>query len=133
MFRILTTSLCCVAFTSGAAVATSYECRLKVSKSNHTMPEVIYIEHDPKTGEAAVIDPFINHYFGKPIPAEVVADTAKRVTFGWKFENVESREGPNIPRVRVKANIVKATREIQATVSFGYGDSESGFGTCKVE
>ncbi len=71
--------------------------------------------------------------WGKPMDAEVSADNDKRLTVAWSFENIESREGQNIPRVRVRATVLKAKLEAHVTVSFGNGDSESGVGACTVE
>jgi hypothetical protein len=113
--------------------ATLYKCKLDVTKNNHIIPAQLYIEHDSQTGQAQVMDPFINYYVGKPMDAEVSADNDKRLTVAWSFENIESREGQNIPRVRVRATVLKATHEAHVTVSFGNGDSESGFGACTVE
>ncbi|WP_284163475.1 hypothetical protein [Frigidibacter sp. SD6-1] len=133
MVRMVVVAFVGAVISGGAAMAANYECHMKVGGSNDVIPEIILIEHDAAKGEAMAIDPYIKHYYGKPIPAQIVADNAKRTTFAWNFENIASTEGPNIPRVRVKLSIIKASREAHATVSFGYGDSTSGFGTCKVE
>lgn len=133
MFKPLGLALCGMIAGAGGAMAVTYDCAMKVGGSNEVIPEVIIIDHDPAKGEAAAIDPYIKHYFGDAIPVEIVADNAKRATFAWNYENIPSTEGPNIPHVRVKVSIAKATRVAHATVSFGYGDSTSGFGTCKVK
>ena len=118
----------------GAASAdTMYDCSIQGKKGSHSVPDRVEIKYNGATKSAEVFDAFVNHYFGKPIAAEVLADNTKRLTIGWDFENIKARDGGTIPRVRMKASVLRASNEIHVTTSYGYGDSESGFGTCTVK
>jgi hypothetical protein len=112
---------------------TLYDCTIKVGKDDGQLPQRVSVSYDAEKREAWVIDPFINNYVGKPIEAEVAVDNSARLTIAWDFENIKSTTGRNIPRIRFRATIVKATKEMHITSTYFFGDGKSGFGSCVVE
>lgn len=133
MLKVLLVSVAAVFVVGAAQANTLYRCNLPGKKNSHTVPDEIAIEYDGAKKTVLVFDAFINNYFGEPIAAEILADNAKRLTVGWDFKNIEGRRGSTIPNVRMKATVLRASNEIHVTTSYGYGDSESGFGTCTVK
>lgn len=110
-----------------------YECQINVSKNNGFVPNWVDITFDPATQTATAFDPFINHYSGEPLAAEVSVDNAKRLTIAWEFANIKGKHGATIVNDRTRATIVKSTNKITITSTQSSADPHSGFGTCKLK
>lgn len=71
------------------AVATNYECTLKMSRSGgNWMGPTVYVNYDEKNQTAKIIDGVIDHYVGAPLPTTSIKDNAKRISFRYKLETV---------------------------------------------
>lgn len=132
MFRIFATAALTACIATTAFATTTYHSTINVSEDNGSLPNDLMIEFDETTRTAMVIDPFVNNYFGKPIPAEVSTNNDKRLTVGWSFENIESTQGRNIPRVRFRATVIKATLAAQVSSTYYFSEANSGFGSCEI-
>lgn len=131
--RIFLMAAAGVLIAGAASAATFYDCKINVSKNHGSLPDRFGIQYDPDAGKALVYDPFIKHYFGDPIEAEISTNNDKRLTVAWDFENIKGKTGRNIPRVRFRATVLKATNEATITSTYYFGEGESGFGTCKAK
>lgn len=128
-----------VSLASVPALAKSYECKLRMSKSGgNWMGPTMYVEYDEKNGTATIIDGVINHYVGQPLEVDKIVDNAKRVTFTYKtnkFEGTTSARNMKTFTNRVyRLTILKPS--MKATVNMkpvGYGNTWRDSGTCKVK
>ncbi len=110
---------------------TSYECDIGM-RSSKNVPEQVFLTYDKSSGEAFVMDPFINHYVGKPMAAKVVIDNGKRLTVSWTLEGVTSKQGRTIVHDNTRLTVVKATLEASVSSGQGYGQVDTGQGRCKI-
>ncbi|MCK0143351.1 hypothetical protein [Aliiroseovarius sp. F20344] len=130
---VATVAVCMVA---APAFATTYECKLKMSKSGgNWMGPVIRVEYDEKNGNATVIDGVINHYFGQPLKVSKVVDNNKRMTFSYntnKFEGTSTaRAGKTFANRVYRLTILKPS--LKASVHMkpvGYRNTWRDSGTC---
>ncbi len=133
MKSILSAALLLLA-AAPAQAAELYKCGMNVTANNRVISDKIFIHHDRKTGQAFVMDAFVKNYVNDPVPARVLADNGKRITFGWTLKDIKPTSGRVLTRVEFKLSYLKATKEAHAVSSVPlYDFSESGFGSCIVE
>lgn len=73
---------------AGPAAAEVWHCKtvVKGADDGFIAPDII-IDHVPGEDTAVVLDGLINNYNGKqPLPAEIVAENAQKVTYAWKLK-----------------------------------------------
>jgi hypothetical protein len=108
-----------------------YSCTTRQSNGDW-IPKELYIAIED--GEAVVNDPVINAIFGKPIPAQIETDNAKRITLRWKLSGTKDSSGQYAANFQYSATILKANNKLSMTaVPVGYSNNFNGFGTCTVE
>jgi hypothetical protein len=117
----------------GAAQAETVFYSCKTTQSNGDwIPKELYIAVS-ETG-AVVNDPVINAIYGKPIPANIETDNAKRITFRWKLSGTKDASGQYAANFQFSATILKANNKLSVTaVPVGYSNNFNGFGTCTIE
>lgn len=120
---------------AAAGAAELYTCKFKVKSANKNwMPQTVYVRHDRDAGRAEAIDEFIAYYNDqRPIPVEVVADNAQRVTFSWRTEDYQDVQGIEI-RIRYRMTALKGSSQgsMQGR-PLNYADVFTNNGTCKTE
>ncbi len=132
MFKFCATFLVCGIYATSVSAKTSYECTFNVgSRSN--LPDRVQVEYDPAARKAMVLDPFINHYVGEPMEAEVQKDNDQRVTLVWRLDMISAKGGGTIMQDSTRLTILKSNLDATISYSQGVGDGESGFGKCAVQ
>ncbi len=127
-FVLATAMLALAATTAGADVL---ECKLKVnSNAGGWITDLYYIEWDPGTGEARVMDGVIQHFEGAPIAATISEDTDKKTVFGWKV--AAFNQGQNIT-MRYRAAYFKSTNAVtvKAFPDSAYSGEFEAQGKCR--
>lgn len=97
-----------------AAVIT-YKCTIPHPPARGGISKVMYIFHDPATGEAAAIDGLIYQKFQKPIMVKVSTDNASRLTLDWTLRDIQGRMNSRrerLPGVQVTVTILKGSLKL---------------------
>lgn len=109
----------------------TYLCRLEVPRSQSWVPDQLVVLHEPGAPTAMVNDPLIRHFAGRPLPAEVVADTPDRVTFRWVLKMVKNRSGQTAAQFVYRATLQKAGLALRISAKpLGYDNFFEAGGTC---
>lgn len=124
-------ALALVAGTASAQTFTMYDCKIS-NRSSKNVPEQVLLFLETSSGFALVMDPFIAHYVGDPIEATVTANSAKRITVTWTLANIANKRGQTIVHDKTSLTVIKATLKASVSNSQGWGDVETGHGSCKV-
>ncbi|WP_371169755.1 hypothetical protein [Aliiroseovarius sp. 2305UL8-7] len=125
--------------TTLPALATTYECKLKMSKSGgNWMGPTMRVEYDEKNGTATIIDEVIDYYVGKPIEVSKITDNNKRVTFGYntrKFEGTSTGSNGKTFANRVyRLTILKPSMKAKIHMKpVGYRNTWRDSGWCVVK
>lgn len=136
----LCVALCAAAVSLAAvpALAKSYECKLRMSKSGgNWMGPTMYVEYDEKNGTATIIDGVLHNAFGKPQPVNRITDNDKRVTFSYTvYLPAKTSRNGTVVTIKQVYRLTVLKRSMKATVNMkpvGYGNTWRDSGTCKVK
>ena len=118
---------------ASAASAETYIC--KVRPDGHDLgwiSKTIAINIDDKTGEVLVSDAIILRAFKKPILAELVINTPKRLTVKWEVSGLKDVRNVTYTRFMYRVTILKArgNRAIVKANAAGYFQPLGGSGKC---
>lgn len=136
--RIAAAALGLAAFTifgtvSGvSAKVTQYECRFEESRARGGgwVPLILYLVSNEETGELLVYDPLIEHFYGKPIAAELTSETPVRKTFSW---DITARVKGQAPRFFYTLSYFTNGKPAKLRAHpGGYDNTFSGEGRCTV-
>jgi hypothetical protein len=132
--RGLAASLAALAILAPAgalAKPVTYVCVLDVPASHDWVPSQVVIRHEPGAANGLVNDPIIRHFAGKPLPAEVAVDNARRITFRWTLKMVTNRTNQTAPQFIYRATIQKSDLSIRISAKpLGYDNFFEAGGTC---
>ncbi len=120
---------------AGVASAETYIC--KVRPDGHDLgwiSKTIAINIDDKTGEVLVSDAIILRAFKKPILAELVINTPKRLTVKWEVSGLKDIRNVTYTRFMYRVTILKArgNRAIVKANAAGYFQPLGGSGKCEL-
>ena len=120
---------------ASAASAETYIC--KVRPDGHDLgwiSKTIAINIDDKTGEVLVSDAIILRAFKKPILAELVINTPKRLTVKWEVSGLKDIRNVTYTRFMYRVTILKArgNRAIVKANAAGYFQPLGGSGKCEL-
>ena len=95
------------AASAAPANQTLYTCTLQVAKVQNWIPKQVVISVNKADGKVAVFDPIIRYFMTNPIPAEVVVNTAERLTVKWTVKRINKVEPRSTPNFNYVAKITK--------------------------
>lgn len=95
-------------------------------------PEMVGIKVGSDTTETLVIDPIINHYYGDPIPAKLLADNDARLSLRWVVK-FKAETGRTIINLQYDLLIMKSDMSARMRTLNSVGDSRefTAPGTCE--
>ncbi len=120
---------------AGSAHAETYTCTLKPDgRDRGWISKTIVVNVNGTTGEILVNDILIQDAYDKPIPAELVINTDKRLTIKWDVKGLETERGNKIARWMYRLTILKArgNKAIVKAQAAGYFGSLGASGKCRV-
>lgn len=133
--KALAVALCAFLVPSALqAQAILYTCHISHPAPHSGIGKLIYVLHDPATGEARALDAYIKHYRGGDIPVKVLVDNAARLTVRWTIKRPKADNMTNggIPMVTYTATIVKASKTMHiGLILSGWDNKPSGHGHCE--
>lgn len=113
------------------ALAASFLCELQDHTGNNTIPELVFVDIDPKTEMAVVFDPFIRYYLKEPlkVPYKTVGDN--RYEISWRIDNVPVSSGSKRALIAVLRFDEGSMRATINTYLAGSDNDDRGSGPCK--
>ncbi len=85
----------------------------------------------PNTGRIEVFDIVLKTFVGRPIQAQVTADTRDSRSYGWALAGVRNAAGQRTDRLDYRLTVAKADGRAQITATArGYDNTMTGSGRC---
>lgn len=132
--RSLFAGLMLAASAAQYAWAETYECSTNAGRSQGGyITEKYFFDYDKSKGEILVVDGLIYHESGGPIPAKLVSDNDKKISFSWSV-NLKNDIGQHA-RLLYRAAYYKADHRVSISASVGGGEYVGAWdarGTCKI-
>ncbi|MEH7826586.1 hypothetical protein [Gemmobacter denitrificans] len=128
-FNILKGAVAALALTVTPALAEMWRCDLAVTRGFIQSPLLLSI--DRKTGEGAVYDPIIAHYYEEtPVRLSHLKLGKAEVTARWRLEIIDRSSARS--KVDYKARLDTATGKISVSANvIAYPETKGARGTCE--
>ncbi|MFC2967812.1 hypothetical protein [Acidimangrovimonas pyrenivorans] len=135
--KALAVALCAFLVPSALqAQAVLYTCHIRHPAPHSGIGKLIYVLHDPATGEARALDGMIKQYRGGDIPVKVLVDNSARTTYRWSIKRPKSENMSHggIPLVTYTVTIMKASKAIHVSLNLsGWDNKPSANGHCETK
>ncbi len=135
MKKLNLTCAMAIGLFAGSVHAETYTCTIKPDAHDRGwISKTIVVNVNGTTGEILVNDILIQDAYDKPIPAELVINTDKRLTIKWDVKGLETERGNKIARWMYRLTILKArgNKAIVKAQAAGYFGSLGASGKCRV-
>ena len=105
-------------------------CAFQYADGTGWVPEVVIVTRQA-TGRIEVFDPILQALVGRPIKAEVTADSARERHYGWALAGVRNAVGQWTERLDFRLAVIKSdSRAILSVKAQGYDNTITGNGIC---
>lgn len=105
-------------------------CAFQDADGTGWVPEVVIVTRQ-STGRIEVFDPILQALVGRPIKAEVTADSPRERHYGWALAGVRNAVGQWTERLDFRLAVIKSdSRAILSVKAQGYDNTITGNGIC---
>ena len=109
-------------------------CQISDDSGTGWVPDFLMLTRQtsgPNAGRIEVFDPVLKTLVGRPIQAQITADTRESRSYGWALAGVRNAAGQRAERLDYRLTVDKADGRARVTaIAQGYDSNMTGSGVC---